>query len=260
MNQTYTTRDGVTRTLGYAIEKEDREYLEEHGEEPRLLMQRFKNSFPVFNTDVNPLDILTIKDQGQVGSCQGQSLAMIFTICYFLATGRVEDFSAMAAYILSQAEDGLLGKDVGSTLSGGQAVARRGLCLESAWPYTGRYDTRQPSGIEFPFKLSASKPTNDPEIIFEALEMGLPVQIGIAWTPEMDREHVTSYRGGRGGGHAVVWWLKYLINSWGSWNGDGMSTYERRALEEIVNYPGNTFVIYAPDGMEYPEVKPAGLE
>ena len=150
----FQTRDGVQRALGYAFEKEDHDYLNSHGEDPKLLMKRFSDSFPSFNTDANPTDILKIKNQGNVGACQGFSLSTIFQICYFLATGREEIFSAMAGYILSQRYDNLLGKDVGSTLSAGEQVAtEHGLCLDVDWKFPGRYDTTIPEGIQYPFKL-----------------------------------------------------------------------------------------------------------
>lgn len=254
---TTTTRDGVKRHFGYAIEKEDHGYLQSNGDEPAVLMQRFRESFPKFNVRANPLGLVDIVDQGSVGSCQGQSLAQVFSICYFLATGRKQWFSAMAAYLHSQRFDGLLGRDVGSTLSGGERVAtEHGLCLAKDWPYEPVYTGRIRPGIEYPFKLRASKPTKDVAVIREALALGLPVQIGITWGREMDAEHVEDYAGSGGGGHAVVLWLGKLINSWGNWNGDGMSTISDRALDQMVRHRTNTFVIYAPDAMSFPGLEP----
>ena len=258
MNQTnMTTRDGIERHFGYAIEQENLESLEANGDEPAVLMQRFRDSFPKFNTDTDPLGLVDIVDQGPVGSCQGQSLAQVFSICYFLATGRKQAFSAMAAYLHSQRYDGLLGRDVGSTLSGGERVAtEHGLCVEDDWPYEPVYTGQIKPGLEYPFKLRASKPTKDPNVIREALSLGLPVQIGITWGREMDAEHVENYIGNSGGGHAVVLWLSKLINSWGSWNGDGMSSISDRALDQMAHHRTNTFVIYAPDAMQFPKLDP----
>ena len=251
----FKTRDGVQRKLGYAIQKEDHDYLNSHGEDPRLLMKRFSDSFPAFNTESKPTDILRIKNQGSVGACQGFSLSTVFEICYFLATGRQETFSAMAGYILSQRYDGLLGRDVGSTLSAGEKVAtEHGLCLDKDWRFPGRYDTRIPSGIQYPFKLVHSRPTNDASVVQEAIDLGLPVHVGIPWGREMDAEHVQNFVGSGGGGHAITFWLNSLINSWADWNGDGMSSYSYRALEQMCAHQWGVFIIYAPDGMSFPDL------
>lgn len=244
--------------LGYAIEKENQASLMANGVEPKLLMQRYKEQFPAFNASADMLDIINVLDQGQVGSCQGQSLCKMFQICFYLATGRIVNFSAMCGYIIAQRFDGLDGRDVGSTLSGGQRVAtEHGMCLEADWRYTGRYDSSVPN-VAFPFKLASAQPTNDPALIKEALSLGLPVQTGMAWNNELERERVESYTGaGAQGGHATSLWLDKHLNSWGSgWNGDGLSSWSDRALEQIVTHRGNTFVIYAPDGMDYPDLEP----
>ena len=241
--------------FGYAIDKENRQSLIDGGIEPRQLMARFTAKFPKFNTSADPLGVVNILDQGQIGSCQGQSLAKMFQICYFLETGRVENFSAMAGYIVAQRFDGLRG-DVGSTLSGGQLVAtKHGICLESDWPYPSRYSA-EIVAKKFEFKLASAQPTNDPDLILEALALGLPVQTGMAWNNQLEQEHVTSYNGrGAQGGHATTLWLGKHINSWGNgWNSDGCSTWSEQALRDIVTHRGNTFVIYAPDGISHPDL------
>ena len=252
-----------TRTLGYAIEQEDRESLDRHGEEPLKLLATFKEELSPQNPDADPLGVVNILNQGSIGSCQGQSLAKMFQVCFFLKTGRVFNFSAMCGYVVAQKYDGLINRgDVGSTLSGGQRVAtENGMCLESDWPYPSRY-SNQIVASSFPFRLKSAKPTNNPDMILEALAAGLPVQTGMAWNSELEQERVTNYTGrGARGGHATTLWLRKdnqicHINSWGNWNGDGCSTWTEEALRQIVSYRGNTFVIYAPDGIEYPELPP----
>ena len=127
----------MTRKFGYAIELENRDSLVLNGTSPELVLSQFQDNFPAWNQDASPASVIPIADQGQVGSCQGQSLAKCFQICYFLATGRAKN-----------------------------------------------------------------------------------------------------------------------INSWGAgWCGDGMSDW-LPALDRIVEHPGNTFVIYAPDEMSMPELSP----
>ena len=150
-----------THRLGYAVELENFEELEKTGEDPELMLTKAKENLPTFNPKIDPTVLFNILNQGNQGSCQGHSLSTIFTICYFLITGRIEYFSRAAAYYLSQRKDGIRG-DRGSTLNGGRWVAtQHGLCLESHWAYPSRYNPKEPSGINYPFKLVASKPTRD---------------------------------------------------------------------------------------------------
>jgi hypothetical protein len=152
-----------------------------------------------------------------------------------------------------------LGRDVGSTLSGGQKVAQdHGLCLESDWPYPSRYDRREPKGAEYSFRLSSARPTSDPEVVQEAIELGLPVQTGLIWNSDMEQPHIESYNSRRGaGGHSTTFWQGRQINSWGAdWNDEGTNTYSQKALEQMVTARDSVFVIYAPEQMEAPPRPP----
>ena len=249
-------RRGAT---GYAIHLERRNELEAKGIEASVMMRTYKDQFPQNNPTAFP-SIIPIMDQGRQGSCQGQSLSKMFQICYFLATGRIVEFSAACGYYLAQKKDGLIG-DVGSTLSGGRWVAtEHGMCLESDWPYTGdNYNPSPPSGIDYPFKLSVSRPMNDADTVFEWLGLGLPIQIGIIWDSSCDLEVVDNYIGFGGGGHATSLWTltesgnARNINSWSEdWNGDGIHEFTRRAVERMVGNRNNVFIGYAPDNMLYP--------
>lgn len=249
------------KKLGYAIEKENLDSLYHFGIEPRMLLNAVKEQVPKFNHKADPAAILNVRDQGSIGACQGMSLSKMFQICYFLSTGRIDNFSEMCGYIIAQKYDGLIGRDVGSTLSGGQKAATiHGMCLDTDWPYLKKYSSKIVAS-KFPFKLASAKPTNDPELIKEAIELGLPVQTGMSWNSELEQEVTTKYTGrGARGGHATTLWLQKEnneyrhLNSWGMWNGDGYSSWTERALEQIVTHRGNTFVIYAPEGMVYPEL------
>jgi hypothetical protein len=254
-------RELPTGPTGYAIEQEKRELLMAGGMEPRKMLKLASDNKPDFNVDVNPMTLFDPLNQGGQGACQGHSLALIFTICYYLATGRIEFFSRGGAYYLSQRRDGISG-DRGSTLSGGQWVAtEHGLCLESDWPYPSRYNPAEPPGLRFPFKLVASQPTQDWELIQEALDLGLPVQDGIIWDSSVSRTLVTDYKGQGGGGHSTTLWTKSgenyrRINSWGMWDADGCNENTPRAMKQQVEHRWSSHVIYAPEGMIYPETKP----
>jgi hypothetical protein len=254
-------RELPTGPMGYAIEAENQALLMEQGMDPLKMLRLAEASKPDFNVQANPMTLFDPLNQGGQGACQGHSLALIFTICYYLSTGRVEAFSRAAAYYLSQRKDGING-DRGSTLSGGQWVAtKHGLCLEFEWPYPERYNPAEPAGINYRFKLVASQPTRDYELIAEALDIGLPVQDGIIWDSSVSRTISTDYVGRGGGGHSTTLWTKVgenyrRINSWGMWDGDGCNENTPKSLKKQVEHNFSSHIIYAPEGMIYPELKP----
>lgn len=263
-----TTTEGrllPTGTLGYAIEQENKPLLAERGLDPAKMLRLAEANAPKFNVDVDPMTLFSPYNQGRLGSCQGNSLAMMFVICYYLMTGRVEKFSAAAGYYLSQRYDGISG-DRGSTLSGGQKVAtEHGMCLDSEWAYHDTYDPREPSGVKYRFKLVSSKPTRDIEQINQAIDLGLPVQDGIIWDDSVSRTISTDYVGRGGGGHSTTLWTKRgentrRINSWGLWDGDGCNENTPKSLKKQVEHSFSTHIIYAPEGMIYPELAPAVLD
>lgn len=250
--------------MGYAIEQEDRPLLMEKGMEPARMLKLVEDNVPKFNVDVDPMTLFSPLNQGNQGACQGHSLALVFTICYYLMTGRIEMFSRAAAYYLSQRKDRIQG-DRGSTLSGGQWVAtEHGLCLETDWPYPDRYNPAEPQGVKYPFKLVSSKPTRDIDVVNQAISLGLPVQDGIIWDDSVSRTISTDYVGRGGGGHSTTLWTKRgentrRINSWGMWDGDGCNENTPKSLKKQVEHNFSTHVIYAPEGMLYPELAPVSV-
>lgn len=247
--------------LGWAIDSEDVARLEASGQHSGELLKWYRDSFPKFNTQADPLGVVSILDQGQQGACQGHALAQVFSICYFLATGRKAAFSRAAGYYLSQQKDGIRG-DQGSTLSGGQWVAtQHGMCLESDWPYPSRYNPAMPPSAngKFNFKLKATKPLKDIDSILEWLELSLPIQTGLTWNNSCNEEIVDAYSGRSGGGHSTVFWQRTPssnvknINSWGSsWSGDGCHEWTTKSIETALAGRWTVFIGYAPAGMEYP--------
>lgn len=250
--------------LGYAIEQERQYILEEHGQDPNQMLMQFKDAFPQTDINANPLGAVDILNQGNQGSCQGHSLAMIFSICFFLATGRKAAFSRAAAYYLSQEHDGIRG-DSGSTLSGGQKVATTGLCLEEHWKYPSRYDPTRPASAtpdKFSYKLKVSRPLRTRQAMEDWMNSGLPIQTGIAWGPSCNNEIVDNWSPG-GGGHSTTLWLfkdgnLNNLNSWGLWNGDGVHKWTWRAVEQMLAHRWTVFIGYAPDEMSFPDQDPIG--
>ncbi len=248
--------------LGYRIDLENVDYLEAVGQPSMELLAKYRDSFPQFNIDANPADLVRIRNQQSLGSCQGHAAAMVMSICVFLATGRWIEFSPAAAYYLSQRRDNIRG-DNGSTLSGGNWVlTQHGLCLESDWPYVNRYDPTQPPGIQFPYKLAASKPLRTIDEWVAWNEAGLPIQGGLAWNDYCNRELVNDWRPG-GGGHSTTWWLRRSngnrpnINSWGqNWNRDGIHEWTLDAIEKALRHQWTVFIGYAPDNLTMPNPEP----
>ena len=247
--------------LGWAIDSENVPLLESTGTESGELLKWYRDTFPKFNTQADPLGVVSITDQGQQGACQGHALATVFQICYFLATGRKASFSRAAGYYLSQKKDGIRG-DQGSTLSAGQWVAtQHGLCLESDWPYPSRYNPQQPASAanKFLFKLQTTKPFKDLQSMLDWLEQGLPIQTGLTWNDSCNEEIVDRYNGRSGGGHSTVFWQRrpsqnvVNINSWGAgWSGDGCHEWTPKSIETALAGRWTVFIGYAPAGMEYP--------
>jgi intein/homing endonuclease len=219
--------------------------------------------FPVYDITVDE-DHSFVAQGLVVHNCQGNALAQVFSICYFLATGRHETFSRSAGYYLAQKKDGISG-DKGSTLSGGQWVAtQHGMCLESDWPYPQRYNPAMPPSAngKFNFKLQATKPLKDIDSVTQWIESGLPIQVGLTWNSTCDQEVVSNYSSRSGGGHSTVFWQRRAsgnivnINSWGTrWNGDGVHEWTIDSVKEALKARWTVFIGYAPDGMSFPTPK-----
>jgi hypothetical protein len=253
--------------FGYPIELENKAELVAYGESPMEALKAYKDSFPKFNKKADPATLLRILNQMNQGACQGHALALIFSICYWLATGRWLDFSRAAAYYLSQRYDGIRG-DRGSTLNGGRKVATiHGLCLESDWPYPSSYNPAEPPNVPYLYKLKVTKPFQTLNEVTDWTDAHLPIQTGMNWNATCQREVVNAYRSIPGsGGHSTVFWLRSMAgnvkmpNSWGvEWNGDGINEWTEASIAAVLRDPQNTLIGYAPDGMEYPTPPPIAL-
>ncbi len=98
-----------------------------------------------------------ILNQGNQGACQGQALAGVFSVCFFLATDGRKHSRGLLGTNLSQRRDNIRG-DNGSTLSGGQWVAKS---MECAWRKIGLIKPIQPArtgSVVYHFKLKTSRP------------------------------------------------------------------------------------------------------
>lgn len=165
------------------------------------------------------------RNQGQVGSCRGHSLAGCAEVCHHLAAGsidldgdgasyepgKIDDrFSPQWCYIETQKIDGLRG-DVGSSIGGGVKLATtRGIARELVCPYRGTYTREIPAEAEADaakFKIGRHDFFENPDRLDDLKTWILtgqgPVDIGISWPPRFDSNFIIhDYRGGRGG-HAI---------------------------------------------------------
>lgn len=251
-----------TGQLGYSIHAEDRDALEENGQSPELALNSFRASFPALDIKANPLGAVDILDQKNQGACQGHALAMVFSICFFLATGRRQAFSRAAGYYLSQRHNNIRG-DHGSTLSGGQWVAtQHGMCLETDWRYPSSYYPQEPPNVPYLYKLKVTRPMRTAKEVTDWIDAGLPVQTGIYWNDSCSREVVNNWRPG-GGGHSTCLWQRAQsgnvnnLNSWGpQWNGDGVHEFTEGSIARMLADSNTTLIGYAPDEMSFPDQEP----
>lgn len=201
---------------GYAIELEDRVGLER--ESTPMLFGDGDFSAP---DEIDPRGKVRHDKQGGVGSCQGFSLANCGEYLWAIQSGwnsykSDHQFSSMAMYLLSQEKDGLIGRDSGSTISGGLHVARNtGFVPEHLLPYVARYPSNARSVVTQSMRQAASlfrirshtwlKSYAD---IFRYLASGAgAVHTGTIWNNSFYSSSgvLESVSLGGGGGHATAW-------------------------------------------------------
>jgi hypothetical protein len=216
-----------------------------------------------------------IENQRGQGACQGEALSASAEICQLLAKGEVIHFSRNFAYLCSQRFDGLLGRDAGSSLSGGSRAAQQiGFVPEDYFPYSDNYranlskfNAEWDRWVELaaPFKMHGDTPLSTYEDILLWIQSGKgPVQIGIGWSVGSKTE-ITRYLPG-GGGHSVIYcgyvkrrgnselWLQQA-NSWGESVGErGMQYWHPDAVRSMCRSRGS--VVIGRSEMESPEPRP----
>lgn len=230
--------DATQRKYGWRADREDRAFLRATAK-PFHFVRTF--SAP---EEIDPRPWIRIEDQGQIGSCSGNSLSTILELCNWIATrGGIVQLSRMFSYLAAQKIDNIHG-DEGATISGAiRGAMQYGCCLESTFPYPTAYvplESVPPAAIaEGKHHLLRSHAVmQNYRDCFEFLASGMGgVQIGINWTQELaDNKSgvIESARGQNLGGHAlaIVGYTRrkdragrnylILINSWGEkWGNRG---------------------------------------
>lgn len=196
------------------------------------------------------------ESQLQQGACAGHMRANIVEFCEAIATGgRPPQLSRQYAYITGQMIDGLVGRDVGATISGQvKAATEGGTCREELWRYTGIYHTSPPAPQTWEtvradareHRIARHAVMRSYDDVFKWLAMGTGgVGIGIRWGLP-DSPIIETFSPGRGG-HAVAL-LGYtkrkdrkgrnyilLLNSWGErWGNRGWAEVAPSAIEQML--------------------------
>ena len=244
--------------FGYAIKEEPREEIYSR---TAIAYAHWRDTFDEYDweppAEVDPRPWFQMENQRNIGACQGFSLSCCVEMCHVIQHGEPIQLSPGFAYLDSQKQGNMIGRDSGSTLDGGTKCARKGLPLEDNFPYVANYRTlydryRQSRSIARPYSLEGELPLATWEDAYRFLSSWQGcIQIGIAWTLGSQWE-VKSYRYGRGGGHAVnfVGYLKVrswpggigflLKNSWGSgWGRDGYALVHPHAYDQMFKHSWN---------------------
>lgn len=189
------------------------------------------------------------ENQGRMGSCRGHSgtsgLERLQLVKHRGDASQVKQLSEIFFYLATQKIDGLLGRDVGSTISGGLKLVLGTGCPEEAltgYPtsYPDRGDrsrilSRGNYEAGDPFKAkSAWKVPEDPEEAMNFIGGGGVIDFGVSfWQGMIPRDRVVrSFRPpSRTGGHAMV-----------------ALGYTREGNLEAVNSHGDGPYLITPDG------------
>lgn len=207
--------------------------------------------------EVCPVHWVPVENQGSIGSCQGHSLSSCLEHLTRASGYPTVSLSRMCGYIMSQRRGGYSGRDTGSTISDGIAVAMEdGLCEESVWPYPPRYSDRLPPDFQGApkWRLGGHVAITSYEDMLDACAFNV-VHSGFMWGAHIDQQVakdgvIRSYRGGAGG-HSVMWrgfrrqdWKgnplpqPYLLlcNSWSTqWGHKGWALVSPEAFSQILN-------------------------
>lgn len=248
---------------GWRRDKEDRDFLIDAALPVAFSSSEIEN----IPEELDPRDWLQIEYQGAVGSCAGHARTTAHELAIYWATGQVVQLSRMHAYLTAQKEDGLLGRDQGSSITGNMRAARKvGTCFEATYPYPGHYTTRIPAEAvkeaeNHKLRNHAYCSTYEDVFRFLAARFG-GVQIGVGWngwTPD-GRGVIERVGNGGGGGHSICFvgyskrldrdGRKYLwaANSWGvSWGLKGFAEVAPSVVDYIGTMRGRVEMIGQSD-------------
>ena len=251
----------TTPFTGYPLQLEKRERLAKLVQPFPSLLRQF--SLADIPAQMDPRDWMRIENQRSLGSCQGHAQSSVGELCFHLATGEVTQFSPLFAYYATQQIDGLAGRDVGSTISGGLDCASRfGFCPLAIMPYPDppRYAWQLPPAAihaAAAFRIASHTTIASYDDAFRFLATGQGgIEIGLAWSDVLSQSTGIIERFVPGwGGHAVCL-LGYssrqdkqgrrylwLANSWSeTWGNHGWAEVAPSAVQQMLVHSQTTAV------------------
>jgi len=202
---------------GYRIDLEPRRELLQNLKVPTELWEYMCRTGPSWEEpdEIDPRGWFDIHNQGRIGSCQGFSATDAAEYCLMISHGIEMQLSAGWTYLASQEQDGLLGRDSGSTLSGGSTALRKGIPDDASFPYSSSYSSllsayrsRKQEVLSSGnlYQVQGAVRIQDSQACrrFLAGWTGC-VQIGIIWSINLSNGwEIQSYSASGGGGHAVL--------------------------------------------------------
>lgn len=263
---------------GWRIDVEDFDTLEKTSQDG---WQKQVEGLYAEPEEIDPRPFHRVENQLQQGACQGHANSSIGEQANHIATGENLQFSRQFCYIETQRIDGLIGRDQGSTITGGEQLAKtRGYPLESFWEYTGRYVMSPPGGIQACYddakkrliKTTAAIRSYDEGRRFLGAGLG-GILIGITMNASMHSGGlIESYDPNlSGGGHAMAflgyskrtdrtgrkyWWL---LNSWGTnWGQKGWAEVAPAAIDAM--FRSRYTVMRGLSDMAVNEIKPRPID
>lgn len=251
-------------TTGYRIDLEDRQLLVQKLKAATELWEYACRTGPSWDEpdEIDPRAWFDVHNQGRVGSCQGFSACDGAEYTLMIAQGVERQLSPGWTYLASQEDDGLLGRDSGSTLAGGSAALRRGIPEDSVFGYTDNYASlskayrAQKQAIlnsGHLYQVSGAVRIVDSNACRAFLSGWTGcVQIGIVWSIKLTNQwEIASYSATGGGGHAVLLcgYLKHptwpegygflLKNSWSKdWGKGGWALVKPSAFDSMMRSRG----------------------
>ncbi len=191
------------------------------------------------------LDCPPVADQGQLGSCTGNSLAGALEFLEMKDNVTYEDLSRLFIYYDERAFEHTVASDSGAQIRDGiKTLAKKGVCSEKSWPYDiSKFAVKPPAScfkeaathkimvyarLQSVDEMKACLADGYPFVfgfsVYESFESQEIAQTGIVQMPQPDEKQV--------GGHAVVGvgyddsQSRFIVrNSWGdAWGMKGYFT------------------------------------
>lgn len=237
----------------YDPDREDKEFLTALPEAPMQSSAWQSFSRP---SEVS-VDWHRTENQGQIGSCQGHGLSSILERLAYVKGNKIQ-LSEIFGYLATQRIDGLLGRDQGSTISGGAKLALKYGCPPESmtgYPrsYPGRSDRNKvlseenyAAAEEYKAKSMWRVP-RDHEASLDFIGGGGGITFGISWYSGLiPRDRVVrSFNPGRSrGGHAMAVLgynkdgLLRAVNS----HGDGEYLITEKAWDQMLKHSYSTAI------------------